>query len=257
MPVHPQPLRMDEAHLVWVRLAGTTERVAHFRELLSPDEVRRADRFVFEDLRTRFTICRGVLREILGLRLGQAPQDVRFRYERLGKPHVVADGAIGPHFNVSHSGDRALIAVANSPLGVDLEMPQRQINTSAIASQLLSPTELREWEQMTEQDQVKAIMQLWVCKEALLKAMGLGIADGLRRVSFALPIGSATAFAPLHIDASLQFDLEDDGTCRTNSWIDSHAWQLRMLDAGDASFAALATTPAVQHVEQRAYSVAG
>jgi hypothetical protein len=79
-------------------------------------------------------------------------------------------------------------------------------------------------------------MRLWVCKEALLKAMGLGIAEGLRQTSFPLPIPTRDSFCPSSIEAALQMHLDDDGTCRSNHFTDATAWEMQVIEPGPEYF---------------------
>lgn len=231
----------NEVKLFVVPLDVSAGDYAACEHTLTADELARANRFVHDDVRRRFVVCRGNLRRILAQALEQQPKELRFRYEQWGKPRLVRSVEPHLHFNVSHSGEWALIALAQSPLGVDLEVFNGRISYRAIASQILTGRESQLWEQLSLPQRAVATMQLWVCKEALLKAMGLGIAEGLQLVSFPLPIPREVAFAPTHVDGQLQMHVEDDGSCRTNHWIDAASWRLRMLDLIPNSYAAICT----------------
>ena len=58
-------LRTGEIHIWQATLNRSKEYVAEMRSLLSADEIQRADRFVFEKDRNRFTVARAILRLIL------------------------------------------------------------------------------------------------------------------------------------------------------------------------------------------------
>ena len=91
-----------------------------------------------------------------------------------GKPWVAG----GPHFNLSHSGQLALIAVcADAPVGVDLEAHRVLRNPDGLARRMCSPRELA-WARRQD-DLHTALLRLWVRKEALAKAEGGGIATAL------------------------------------------------------------------------------
>ena len=232
---------MNEVRLFLVPLTVHQSDYAECEQTLSADELARANRFVHADVRRRFVVCRGNLRRVLADALSQPPGDLKFRYQQWGKPQLIS--GVGPdvHFNVSHSGEWAFLALARSPVGVDVEVINDRINYRAIASQILTARETQAWERLSLAEREVATMQLWVCKEALLKAMGLGIAEGLQQVSVPLPIPQGVAFAPAHIDGQLQMHVEDDGSCRTNHWIDAASWRLRMLELIPGSFAAICT----------------
>ncbi len=238
----------NEVKLFVVPLDVSAGEYAACEQTLNAEELTRANRFVFADVRRRFVVCRGQLRRVLAQALNQQPGELRFRYEQWGKPRLELNVEPPIHFNVSHSGEWALIALAHSPLGVDLEVLNDRISYRAIASQILTCREIQLWDHLSLSERAVAAMQLWVCKEALLKAMGLGIAEGLQQVSFPLPIPKDVAFAPAHIDGQLYMHVEDNGSCRTNHWIDAASWQLRMLDLVPNSYAAICTPRSIDRL---------
>lgn len=231
----------NEVRLFVVALDVPQHDYAASESTLNAEELARANRFLHADVRRRFVVCRGKLRRVLAHALAQQPTDLSFRYEQWGKPRLVDGGLPQLHFNVSHSGEWAFIALARSPVGVDVEVLNDRINYRAIASQILTTREAQVWDHLPMADRARVTMQLWVCKEALLKAMGMGIAEGLQQVSFPLPIPEEAAFTPIHIDGQLQMHVEDDGSCRTNHWIDAASWRLQMLDLIPHSYAAICT----------------
>lgn len=225
-----EPLQLDFAQAaIWViPLCVDDQRLAACESWLSRDELMRAERFVTADLRRRFVTSRGTLRELLGRFEGRPPESIEFEYEQWGKPQLKG-GRERVQFNVSHSGDWALVGLCQQPIGVDLEVPNSRINPRAIASQVLSKRETATWEQLPAAQRELAIMQLWVCKEATLKALGLGIAEGLTKSAFELPLATETSFSPLYLDPSLQLHLDEDGTCRMNSWLEPQTWRVQFL----------------------------
>ena len=104
-------------------------------------------------------------------------------------------------FNLSHARDHVLIAIARGqPLGVDLERVDRKIEVDDLARRFFAPTEADALAILPAEHRLAAFLRLWTCKEAVLKALGEGIAFGLDRVAFALdadgaPVGLA-ALAP-------------------------------------------------------------
>lgn len=144
--------------------------------ILSPDEQERACRFHFERDRTRFTVARGKMRTILGGCIGVPADQVRFRSGVNGKPEL-ADPSSGLHFNLSHSGDWAILAVAGAPVGVDLEQIDMRVKAADLARRFFS-VEDRAWlDQMKTQPEAlqRAFFRLWVTREAWLKATGDGL----------------------------------------------------------------------------------
>ena len=154
------------------------DRLAYFAALLSADELERADRFRFPIHRTRFIAGRGYLRETLGACLGRNPAALRFQNGRYGKP-----GIEGIEFNVAHSEIQLLIAVAKEPVGVDIELVRPLPEMDQLAAEVFSSDELRRWSELPPGVRHDSFLALWTRKEALLKAIGLGITEHLKNVS--------------------------------------------------------------------------
>src|SRR5215207_6202526 len=104
--------------VVW-RITLTDVRVDDVG-LLSADELERADRFKFPQVRLAYLQGRLFLRKMLGALLDRPAADLHFSLEGNGKP-TLEDSAIA--FNLSHSGGEALLAVSTAkPVGVDIEV---------------------------------------------------------------------------------------------------------------------------------------
>lgn len=156
------------------------------RALLSPDEAARCDRFKFAHLRRRYAVARAALRRILGTVLGMAPESVRFEYGVHDKPALAGtDG--GVVFNVSHSGDLALIAVGRcAELGVDVEYMKRERACREIAVRFFAHEEIEAMDAMRGDAYVRAFYRCWTRKEAFVKARGGGLSIALS--SFAVSV---------------------------------------------------------------------
>lgn len=127
-----------------------------------------------------FLAGRVALRCFFGQCLGIAPHKVVFSRGARGKPQL-ADGQIPWHFNVSHSGDDVLLAVTQlGQVGIDLECHDRQKRDPlAIARRYFHPNEADALALLPTQSQLQAFLRMWVIKEAMLKAVGQGVRDGL------------------------------------------------------------------------------
>ena len=108
------------------------------------------------------------------LSLSEAPVFVR---SNKGRPQVQLESF---DCNWSHSGE--LLAMAWSSqhrVGIDIEQVRPRPQWQRVAERFLLPAE---YAQLTDAND---FLQLWVRKEALLKAIGQGLAHGLRFVEFA------------------------------------------------------------------------
>jgi len=167
---------------VWAAgLDPGNDRLATYAQTLAPDEKERAARFHAERDRRRFTVARGFLRAVLGQCIECSPTGLVFSYETRGKPTLVDDPAF--HFNLSHSGELALLAVTRlAPVGIDVEHVRPMRDAAAIAERFFSPGESAGLNAVPEADRPAAFFNLWTRKEAWLKATGEGISNSLNRV---------------------------------------------------------------------------
>ncbi len=161
----------DEVKVISLSLSPAPERLRELRALLSPDEVAKVDRFYTEELRTRAAAARGQLREALGEALGRPPASLRFVYGESGKPALEA-GEL--HFNLSHSGDRALLALAHAPIGVDLEL-HRSAGYEEVGRRFFAAGEVARLLALAPADRAAEFFRTWTAKEAFLKCTGDGI----------------------------------------------------------------------------------
>jgi len=157
--------------------------VAALAEVLSKDERQRAARFAFSDDRRRFVVTRGCLRHILGCFCRLPASSVRFDYAPLGKPSLALETTTLPvHFNVSHSRDLALIAMAfDRPLGVDLEALRPVPDGVTISSRYFTAVEAESIATAAPQERDLAFFLCWTRKEAFSKALGDGLSLALDR----------------------------------------------------------------------------
>lgn len=161
---------------VWqARLDLHAEEVTQCAKVLSRDENLRADRFHFEHDRRRFIVARSKLRLLLGSRVDIAPATIAFDYMKHGKPFV-AGNTTQIHFNVSHSEERALIAISRSfRLGVDIEYLGRDIDCDGLARRYFTHRESATLQHLPAASRKRAFLACWTCKEAVIKATGDGL----------------------------------------------------------------------------------
>jgi len=169
---------------VWqIPLEVSVEVLKAYETCLSVDERSRADRFHFPHDRRRYIVARATLRHLLGKQFNRSPQAIEFCYGEYGKPSVVSDdaGSCNFHFNISHSGELALCALGGSHrVGIDIEKLKPIQRLDGMIQRCLSKKELMQVENAP--DPTHAFLQLWTCKEAYLKAIGLGLSQSMQTV---------------------------------------------------------------------------
>jgi 4'-phosphopantetheinyl transferase len=171
---------------LWRLDAGDAEATG-FAELLDPDERARAGRFVFPLHARRFVAGRGRLRLILQDYLGIPAAKLAFAYGPQGKPVLAGRHGLPPlHFNLSHTGDLAALAVSRGvPLGIDVERVAPV--TEDVAGHFFSAAEQAALRALPEAERERAFFRCWTRKEAMVKALGGGLSIAL--ASFDVTLG--------------------------------------------------------------------
>jgi 4'-phosphopantetheinyl transferase len=217
-------LTHDQIHVWRAELEHDRAVLAQLAQSLDRDETRRAERFYFEIDRRRFVAAHGILREVLALYTMRAPSEIRFTYGEFGKPALALDvGSDAIRFNLSHSGSRALIAVAlDRDVGVDLEVIGERIEPMEIARSYFSREEINRLHSLPERLRRAGFFNCWTRKEAYIKARAMGMSLALDSFDVSLAPGEPAALL------------------RTTPPGDREQWMLRDLEAGPGYAAALA-----------------
>jgi 4'-phosphopantetheinyl transferase len=177
---------MAQVQLWWLDLDAQTGALEEFEQSLSPQERQRAVAFYFSKDRRRYSVCRCLLRKLLGAQLGIPPVAVPLRQGPYGKPYLIGEEL---QFNVSHTSGVALIALAwGRALGVDVELIRPLPDALEIARSFFSPTELSVLTALPMEQQLKGFFALWCRKEAYIKARGLGLYIPLNSFSVRLDV---------------------------------------------------------------------
>lgn len=93
--------------------------------MLSAAERSRARGFIQEEDGGNFIITYGMLRVILRRHCQLLPQEIHIRRNNFGKPYVNIEHL---HFNLAHTKNLLAIAVANHPVGIDVEYPDPNLS---------------------------------------------------------------------------------------------------------------------------------
>ena len=171
----------DGVVYVWEgRLDAHATVTASARALLSARERARADRFVYDRHRRRYTVAQALLRRALGRLTGTRPERIRFSHGKHGKPYL----GDGPSFNQSHSGERIMIAMSNEGrLGVDIEKVRTVRLMAELAEKHFARDEVTLLRATPARDRQAMFFRLWTHKEAFTKALGVGLTIPLRSFS--------------------------------------------------------------------------
>ncbi len=160
---------------------------------LSKAEQDTARSFATPLLRTRYARSRSLLRQMLGGLWGCEPGDIQLRADARGKPWAVAVSGQEIAFNIAHSEDAWLAAFSlTGPVGVDIECVEREVDAEALSAENYSPPEVRAMAALAEPLRTHYFLRCWTCKEAYLKALGVGLHGRLDAMTL-LPSGEVHA----------------------------------------------------------------
>ena len=180
LPMNRRALTGDSLHVWYVLLDRCLSRVDDYRAILSGAEQSRALRFHFQRDQERYVISHGVLRYLLATYVERDPRDVPISRLACGKP-VLTDVPL--EFNLAHSNDMAVIAVARRQVGVDIERLRTLPDAVDLAQRFFPQAEAVYIRQLPEKSRDIEFLRSWTRKEAYLKGCGVGLTVPLRSVS--------------------------------------------------------------------------
>ena len=186
---------------LWLcHLENVSADVATLSVSLSAQELARAERFGTALLRRRWIAGRATLRSLLGHALRLDSSAVRLRRGVRGRPEL--DGNYAVDFNVSHTGDTALIAIASDTqdgtrIGIDIEREERRVNADGLARKFLTERERAEITPLASDVRRQRFLRLWTCKEAMSKATGDALSAPFRHMDVTLDGGPRLVAGPM------------------------------------------------------------
>jgi 4'-phosphopantetheinyl transferase len=208
---------LRESIQVWI-VCLADQNIDCWRPVLAETEWERGMRFRQPADQKRFTVTRGILKTLLARYLDRATTDIEFVESPHGK-YGVRGAPI--EFNVSHSGDYALLAFAEDPVGVDVEQIKGDRVVEDLAARVLSPREHVRFLALANHDRQRAFFEIWTLKESVLKGIGSGL-----------------SVPPEFIDVAFYPDTPKLLESRTEQITDVSQWALRSIGVGDLGYAA-------------------
>ncbi len=166
-------LEDDQVDIWRINIDPQADSVKLAESTLSADETERAERFHFDADKRRFIVAHTTLRNILSHYLNYPPNELTFFVNQYGKP-LLNDHKL--EFNLSHSGDFALVAITQQhKVGVDVEKIRADIELESIANRNFSQREFSELMALPLEQRIDGFFNCWTRKEAYIKAHGLGL----------------------------------------------------------------------------------
>ena len=168
--------------------------------LATSERKHRADQYLRREDGLRCLAAGELLRRIVQQELGLSEFSVVRDPD--GKPRIEGQDAF--HFNLSHSGNRVVIAWGDSPVGVDVQRMNAKVDKVKMAARFFT---LQEREFIFQDPALveERFYQVWTAKESYLKYLGRGLSMSLT---------SFCVFSP-EIAPMLKTQVLPDGYCIT------------------------------------------
>jgi 4'-phosphopantetheinyl transferase len=113
-------------------------------------------------------------RQILSQRIAIPAKEINYKKTIKGKPYL-QNGPL--YFNLSHSGEWVVLAIAEKEVGVDIEVV-REVNYR-VAERFFSKEENRLLAEQSGREKLNLFFEFWTLKESYLKLLGTGLTKSL------------------------------------------------------------------------------
>jgi 4'-phosphopantetheinyl transferase len=196
---------------VWFRATDALDEaaIAAAASVLSDEERAQFDRFHFARDARDYAAAHALLRQTLSNGGNQMPAAWQFEKTPSGKPRLLGESADGRSFSLSHTrGMVACVVASGAEVGVDVECVDRDVDAGAIAARFFAPAEAAQLTALEDDARRERFFDLWTLKEALVKALGRGMAVSMKSLAFTVgPGGDIRLEAPDVDPGAWQFAL--------------------------------------------------
>ena len=161
--------------------------LARYRQLLSPDELERQQRYRQPEDRHRHLLTRALLRTALSEYSSVPAAQWSFARDTFGRPRIADQhpDAAQISFNVSHTREVILLGITQrAALGVDIEALHERAAGLQLAERYFSAREAASVRAVPESLQQSRFLEYWTLKESYIKALGRGLTIPLNKFSF-------------------------------------------------------------------------
>lgn len=186
-----ETINNDEVHVWTVNVVSHLLDLKKNRLLLSQTEIEKAKKYRFVEHENSYITRRAILRYILSLYLEVPPKEIEIELGQYGKPYLKKTRR-NLHFNMSHSKGLVYYVVTKiGSVGIDIEFIDKEKDVDNLAQLVLHEKELKLYEQMPEEKRIRLFYDYWSQKEAIVKAIGVGLSQPLKSIQMIEPIKSS------------------------------------------------------------------
>jgi 4'-phosphopantetheinyl transferase len=173
------PTKASDSPQVWFAKVGDEPALLEHQviEQLSSSERVRLESIKSINKRQEYLLSRALMRHSLSERFGLETQVWRF-IEKPNSAPIIQNLPDGHWLSLSHSHGVICVALANQPVGIDIEQSKVRTNILALAKAFMSDNEL---ELMNSKDHLDTdtFYKIWCAKEAFYKILTPSEQEGL------------------------------------------------------------------------------
>jgi 4'-phosphopantetheinyl transferase len=221
---HKFRLAADELHIWYITAHGEYSHAScsALEACLNPQELNRYHRLTRPNVRRNFLLSRGCLRHLLGLYLDSPPRNLQFSLGPYGKPELVHGVGQPPlQFNLSHTQGRIAIALhRHQAVGIDIEQLRSVTYLDQLCRRCLTDQEAQTVLTLEDQPAQHRFLRYWTAKEAILKAVGLGLSYPMNQLEVTLctdDLPSQPVEVPI-APSTFHGQAPDFGPCKLYQW---------------------------------------
>lgn len=146
-------------------------KVEKLYECLPQERKVLVDRARNENVRRKRIYTGAFLQYVLADELGVSMYSLRYCYNQWGKPELEGHDLF---FNLSHSGEYVVLAISDSPVGIDVEHKTKGYDV--LAKRCFCPEEYEDiMSAGKEEERQHCFLEYWTKKEAYIKCLGEGM----------------------------------------------------------------------------------
>ncbi|WP_432401846.1 4'-phosphopantetheinyl transferase family protein [Wukongibacter sp. M2B1] len=178
-------IMVSQSYSTWIiNIRDFSEYLSDIKGCLSEEEIERSNEISVERNKDLFCLRKGITRILISSFLKMTPDELKYDYSIYGKPFISNSSCKNHSFNVSHSKEYLFIGIAkNKEIGVDIEKINSVFNYSLLVESVFSKEEKALFNNYDELNKLYSFYKAWIQKEAISKALGLGISIGFDKFS--------------------------------------------------------------------------
>lgn len=159
---------------------NTYERLLN---VVSDEKRARIARFRVHEDKLRSLFAEVIAKNELSKELNCDIEDIEFEKNKYGKLKLKEDRNI--YFNISHSGDYAIVGISDSEVGIDIEIyKDAKHEIIDLAKRYYTEDEYNWILSFDESERIKAFYKIWTLKESYVKFAGKGLSISLSSFTF-------------------------------------------------------------------------